>query len=72
MAVGKLRCTVAGNSPGMGEGSLACVFEESPVGAGREGLLLCALALKTRRKNENRISAKIANLTHELESIAGS
>jgi hypothetical protein len=72
MAVGNLLCIVAGNSLCVVEGSLACVFEESPVGAGREGLLLCALAFKIRRKNENRISAKIANLTHELESIAGS
>ena len=40
------------------------------LGAVCEGILLCVLAFKTRRKNENRINAKIANLTHEFESIA--
>jgi hypothetical protein len=35
-------------------------------------LLLCVLAFKIRRKNESTITAKIASLTHEVESIARS
>jgi hypothetical protein len=69
---GNLLCIVAGNSLCIAGGNLACALEESPPGAGREGTPLRALAFKTRRRNETRITAKIANLTHEFESIADS
>jgi hypothetical protein len=57
------------------EGKLVCAVctEGILLGVLGDGTLpLCVLAFKIRRKNENRITAKIANLTHEFESIAGS
>jgi hypothetical protein len=51
------------------EGNLARVLEESPPGAGGEGTPARLFAFKIRRKNEIRITAKIAILTHEFESI---
>jgi hypothetical protein len=57
----------------MVEGKLFCAGGGTLLGILGDGiLLLCVLAFKIRRKNESRIIAKIANLTHELESIAGS
>ena len=56
----------------MVEGKLPCVAGGKLPCAVWEGVPLRALAFKTRRKNENRITAKIANLTHEFESIANS
>ena len=57
----------------MVEGKLFCAGGGTLLGILGDGiLLLCVLAFKIRRKNESRIIAKIASLTHELESIAGS
>jgi hypothetical protein len=53
---------VVGRLLGMVGGRLPCAVGD--------GVLLCALAFKIRRKNENRISAKIPILTHD--SIARS
>ena len=61
---------VAGNLLFMVAGKLLCRVGGGLLGAVCEGILLCVLAFKTRRKNENRINAKMANLTHEFESIA--
>ena len=61
--------TVEGNSLRMVEGNLDCVLEERPPGAVGEGTPLRALTFTIRRKNEIRITAKIAILTHEFESI---
>jgi hypothetical protein len=63
---------VEGNLLCMFEGNFGCIVEGSLPGIVGVGLPLRALAFKIRRKNESRITAKMANLIHEFESIAGS
>jgi hypothetical protein len=72
MVRGTLLGTVEGKLFGMVEGKLLGIAGGILLGDVGEGILVCVLAFKIRRKNENRITAKIAILTHEFESIADS